>query len=562
MKSKHGLRKWKSLSLVIAVALAVAGCGGGTGSGGSSGSPSASSPNGSAPGTQTASAEPAKRGRISASVYDRGTVPAEEGTMTDNRWTKWINEQGPADVEFVSVPRFESLQKFNVLLASGKAPDLLFEYDTAFHGQLYNQKQLMPLDDLIEQYSTVYKQRLEQYPALKKAGMMADGKLYAVGRPLALNPQHYLFIRNDWLKKLNLQAPKTPEELLAVAKAFTEQDPDGNGKADTQGIGLSFVAGIILNHMFGSGFTLFGTDQVPWILNDKDEVVHDWDRMQAAIAFQKQIYDAGVADKDFVTDKNGEKQKQAWITGKLGIYGGNGADVKVYETLKANVPEADVVPIALPKTAFGGFSPLLTTPVQVTAVVNASAKDPEAVIKTIDFMSTEEYATTIEYGFDGVHSKYAPEGCPVEIDPEKNKAERNYNRDLNMLAALDGPCYQLANKPNPTPAQQDMIRIVDMAREAYMNPEAPMVGITQRNYLPLLPQDLQTINTNANKTILDMAMKTIVSGSSYPVDKFMGDAKSAWEKAGGEKVDAFYADWYKNNKDNAILMDDIYGMIK
>ena len=40
------------------------------------------------------------------------------------------------------------------------------------------------------------------------------------------------YIRKDWLKKLNLEEPKTVDELYTVMKAFKEQDPNGNGLAD------------------------------------------------------------------------------------------------------------------------------------------------------------------------------------------------------------------------------------------------------------------------------------------------------------------------------------------
>ncbi|MEK3880062.1 extracellular solute-binding protein [Paenibacillus sp. FSL H8-0122] len=502
-----------------------------------------------------------KRGTITVSLYDRGSVPAEEGTMSDNRWTKWVNENGPVNVKYVTVPRFESLQKFNVLFASKSAPDLIFEFDTAYQGQLYNQKQLLPLDDLIDSSSTEYKAMLEKYPALRKAGTMADGKLYTVGRPVQFGPQHYLFIRNDWLKKLNLEVPTTPEELLKVAKAFTEQDPDGNGKADTYGTGLSFVAGIILNNMFGTGFTLFGEDQYPWVL-ENDKIVHDWDRIKAAVSFQKALYAAGVVDKDFVTDKNGEKQKQDWISGKLGIYGGNGADVSTYETLKKNSPEAEVIPIALPATEFGQFSPTLTSPIQMTGMVNAAAKDPESVIKMIDFMVTEQYTTTIQNGIEGVHYKKTADGRAEVIDPEKNKKELEYNRDMGMLTPLIGKNYGLKNKVNPTKAEQDFIAIYEMAEKLYMNPDRPIVGITQKAFLPLLPQDLTQINTNANKTILDRAMQAIVSSDPASVDQFIEEAKGVWEKAGGTKVDEFYASWYQDHKADAIMLKDIYEMGK
>jgi multiple sugar transport system substrate-binding protein len=59
------------------------------------------------------------------------------------------------------------------------------------------------------------------------------GKVYAVPFSAQAN---LLFIRKDWLTKLNLSEPKTWDDVVAVAKAFTTQDPDGNGKADTYGL--------------------------------------------------------------------------------------------------------------------------------------------------------------------------------------------------------------------------------------------------------------------------------------------------------------------------------------
>ncbi|MEJ8305048.1 extracellular solute-binding protein [Saccharibacillus sacchari] len=547
VRSAAQARKAVYAALAVTFALTTAGCNGGG---------NATNAEGGA-GT---SASGESRGSITVSLYDRGTVPSSEGTMDNNRWTKWVNENGPVNVKYVTVPRFESLQKFNVLFASRQAPDLIFEYDTAYQGQLYNQKQLLPLDDLIAQHSTEYKAMLDKYPALKKAGMMEDGKTYLVGRAMALAPQHYLLIRKDWLDKLGLDVPTTPEEFLAVAEAFTQQDPDGDGQANTEGTGLSFVAGIILNNMYGTGFTLFGEDQIPWVL-ENDQVVHDWDRIRASIAFQQQLYDAGVADKDFVTDKNGEKQKQTWISGKLGIYGSNGADVGSYEALKQNVPDAEVIAIALPTTEFGSYSPTLSSPVQMTGMVNAAAKDPEAVMSMIDFMVSDEYTNTIQNGIEGVNYELTPDGRAKAIDPEKNKTELEYNRDMSMLTPLIGKNYGLKNKVDPTPAEQDYIKIYDEAVKAYMDPSRPMVGITQRAYLPLLPQNLATLNTNANKTILDMAMQTIVGGGGpAAVDQFIADAQAIWDKAGGAQVDEFYANWYAEHKDDAILMDDIYEM--
>jgi multiple sugar transport system substrate-binding protein len=47
-----------------------------------------------------------------------------------------------------------------------------------------------------------------------------------------------LLVRKDWLDKLGLQPPKTWDDLLKVAQAFTTGDPDGDGKADTYGLAV------------------------------------------------------------------------------------------------------------------------------------------------------------------------------------------------------------------------------------------------------------------------------------------------------------------------------------
>lgn len=44
-----------------------------------------------------------------------------------------------------------------------------------------------------------------------------------------------MIIRQDWLDNLGLEAPTTIDEFEEVIRAFTEDDPDGNGEKDTYG---------------------------------------------------------------------------------------------------------------------------------------------------------------------------------------------------------------------------------------------------------------------------------------------------------------------------------------
>lgn len=63
-------------------------------------------------------------------VYDRGLIPASEGTYDNNRWTKWIQENAPLEeVKFIVVPRTEAVQKMNMLFAAGEGPDVVANYE-------------------------------------------------------------------------------------------------------------------------------------------------------------------------------------------------------------------------------------------------------------------------------------------------------------------------------------------------------------------------------------------------------------------------------------------------
>ncbi|MER5647566.1 sugar ABC transporter substrate-binding protein [Streptosporangium sp. NPDC002524] len=61
----------------------------------------------------------------------------------------------------------------------------------------------------------------------------ADGKYYGV--PFSTQAVA-TFIRKDWREKLGKDVPKTWAELDALARAFQDDDPDGNGKDDTYGM--------------------------------------------------------------------------------------------------------------------------------------------------------------------------------------------------------------------------------------------------------------------------------------------------------------------------------------
>lgn len=541
------------LALILVGTMLLAGCSGANGSNSSS---SGAGENPSNVAEKTKEKEtPEVRGKISVSLYDRGSIPAEEGTMDNNRWTRWLGENGPANLKFVTVPRWESKEKFNVLFASASAPDLIFEYDTGYRNELINQKQLMPLNDLIEEHSVEYKAMLEKYPILKKVATREDGNMYEFGRLNGLVTNHALYVRQDWLDNLGLSIPKTVDEFYTVAEAFVKQDPDRNGKNDTLAIGVTGAAGAVLNGMF---------QNVGYKVQD-GTLVRTWENAVASNEFVKKLYDNGLIDKDFLTDNKGEKANQDFISGKLGFFGANGGasspGYRVFEALKKNFPNAKVVAMELPASQFGQFSPVINNPAQATASVNANAKDPVAIMKYVDFLVRESTTHTLNFGLEGEHYQLGDNGCPKLIDSEKNKKELDWNGDLRMLVspALFGPCGHFSNQLDlNNPIDQEFMEIIKQAEAAYLNPVRPMADYTHVEYMPSLPKDLQLIVTNTNEQLASFYQKALIGGAKYSVEQASKDAQAFWEKAGGKQVEQWYADWYKNSSKNAILAKDMY----
>ncbi|MFK7692146.1 extracellular solute-binding protein [Paenibacillus sp. HJGM_3] len=145
-------------------------------------------------------------------------------------------------------PKGAEAEKLNLLLGSND------EIDT-FQGNWddYASKgAIIPLNDLLDKYGQDIK---KAWPEKAWEYMKdKDGKIWGIprGEPAVHYP---IWLRSDWLKKLNLQVPKTIDELEAVLKAFKEKDPDGNGKDDT--IPMITDLNGIKNALMG-GFTEYG----------------------------------------------------------------------------------------------------------------------------------------------------------------------------------------------------------------------------------------------------------------------------------------------------------------
>ena len=129
----------------------------------------------------------------------------------------------------IKIEYFNATTDFEQRLARATAgnalPDLIFN-DAASLGQFIQ----LGIAEEIDPQAIAGGDQLFQ--TAWKSTRYIDGKYYGV----PTSAQTFaLFVRKDWREKLGLPQPRSWDDIRALAKAFTTQDPDGNGKNDTYG---------------------------------------------------------------------------------------------------------------------------------------------------------------------------------------------------------------------------------------------------------------------------------------------------------------------------------------
>lgn len=408
MKSKvMKLRKVMAGFVAVSMAVSLAACGT-KAAAGETGNASAAASADSAQSSTVQKADPF--GKYAEPVTIRvvrgldPNVKFDEGqSLEKNGYIDEIKQQFNIDVKFdwiASPSDFD--QKLSLAISSDSLPDALMVNMTQFSSMIkYNQ-----LADMTSTLNDYGSDLLKAFytsggEALKKL-VEIDGKVMGVPAttPKA-NGFNEMWIRQDWLDKLGLQAPKNLEELKQVAKAFVEQDPDGNGKKDTIGIGGPSKSGKIAipdGNQFGLD-PIFGAHKsfpTYWLKDANGQVIYGSLQAETKQSLQTlhDMYKDGLLDKEMLIR---DDSMQAVLDNKTGIFFGPWwTGYSLTDVYKKN-PAPDWQAYAYPQADDGNYYVHMASPATSFLVVNKNYKNPEAAVKIINLLLRDE-AKWIESG--------------------------------------------------------------------------------------------------------------------------------------------------------------------
>ncbi|MBW4080984.1 extracellular solute-binding protein [Paenibacillus sp. S150] len=229
--------------------------------------------------------------------------------METNTYTKWLEEQTNIHIDWDLAAEDALNERKQLMLASGDYPEVIL------HGNLTKDEQmrygsqgvLLPLNGLIDQYAPNVKAAMADIDYLSSSMTAPDGNIYSI--PMVNEcfhctyPQKY-WINQAWLDKLGLEVPTTTDELYTVLKAFKEQDPNGNGKADEIPLTGTVKSDIDKGNFDGylmNAFIYNDSDTYLTVDNGTVDFAANKEEWKQGLQFMNKLYSEGLIDQGAFT---------------------------------------------------------------------------------------------------------------------------------------------------------------------------------------------------------------------------------------------------------------------
>lgn len=419
------LKKLVSLMLVGTMALAMTACGGDTGADGGTESSGTSVETGGEAGEE---ADAEKGGETGGGEADAGEAAGEAGGVADaggskalqpfadpvvikmghglnpnatfaegenmenNHYLQWLKEDLNIEVKYdwiCSNTDFGS--KMNLCIASNTLPDAMNVGQTQYLAML-KYDQIQPLTQVFEEYAS---DRLKQYVHSGGEALMdaisSNGEMYAIPAPnLTASGVNTMWIRQDWLDELNLEVPRTVDDVFNVAKEFVNA---GLGGENTIGI----VGPASGDQLIGVGGNRWGLDPIfgayksypeYWLQGDNGEITYGSVQPQTKDALAKlaEMYAAGVIDPEVFVRNDALEPVTA---GRAGIFFGPWWCGYTVDSVTLDGSQ-EWAAYAVPLAEDGKFYSPMADPTSSYVCVRKGYEHPEAAVQIINYLIAYE----------------------------------------------------------------------------------------------------------------------------------------------------------------------------
>ncbi|WP_429976008.1 extracellular solute-binding protein [Enterococcus sp. DIV0086] len=342
-----------------------------------------------------------------------------ESNYADMAFLKEYSKKTNIEFDYTTPPLADVETKLNLVLGSGDAPDVIYASNiTTDQIGRYGGSVLIPLEDYIDKgYMPNFKKILDKYPSVKKSISTPDGHIYTL--PFLTNKylvddkdyskktiinQGSLWFNGEWLKKLNLEVPKTTDDLYKTLKAFKEKDP--NGKGDEIPLSTSSPTQDKLSVLRPWIMSAFGVLSQEQQVDKNGKVTYGaiQDNYRDYLEFMHKLYSDKLLDQE-VFSQSDDTLKAKGHSNRLGAF----VDWYSYFATGKNTDEAMGDPMANPMTSKDSKKAVFPVSDGITngtfALTN-KCKNPAAALRWVDYFYSEKGAQELNCGPDETKGGY------------------------------------------------------------------------------------------------------------------------------------------------------------
>lgn len=305
-------------------------------------------------------------------------------------------------------------EQFNLMLASKNLPDVIERnWFSVSRGpdDAINTGTILRLNELIDDHAPNLKKFLDDNPEVRKSIMTDEGNIYSfpfIRGHEKLNVFFGPIIRKDWLDKVGKEVPTTIEEWEEVLTAFRDQN---NGEPP-------FVQTI--SHI-KTGHAFIGAFGIPLEFYNDNGVIK-YGSMQPEykefLTLMNRWYEMGLLDPDFAA-MDTQLMDSKITTGKtLSFVNYTGSGIGKYMGLMEGDPEFELVSTPYPTLKKGDTPAWGQRDFPYTgigAAITTSAKNPEQIVKWLDYAYSPEGHNLFNFGVEG-ESYEMVDGKPIYTD--------------------------------------------------------------------------------------------------------------------------------------------------
>ncbi len=303
------MRTKKLLSLVMGVVLLLsllAGCGS---SGGDASQPQDTTAKGGETTAQPTTGKPDVLEITKVSYFGDATDTPE----LKQEWMEAMEQEFGIKFKVNYPPRNNYMEKVNLMITSGELKGLVYLFSPDDMVKAINDGAIEPMDDYLKD-NPVWNSLPDTMRELYKV----KGQTWGI--PNGLSGAFFTrSVRKDWLDNLGMKVPETVDELYEVAKAFTLDDPDRNGKNDTVGLTSSGTWNLQdIFQAFDARLNHIGENSITWDPGANayiDTMLKP--EMVEALKYLNNLYKSGYLDKELFTNK-GSNMREKMMSGLYG----------------------------------------------------------------------------------------------------------------------------------------------------------------------------------------------------------------------------------------------------